>query len=51
MSETQGRMFQAKASPGKNTRRSGKNNRGKVLLYIQVFGMFFDLFTTSLLIS
>ena len=26
MSETQGRMFQVQGSPGKNIRRSGKDN-------------------------
>ena len=37
MSETQGRMFQAQGSPGKNIRRSGKNNRGLAHLYIWGF--------------
>ena len=50
MSETKGRMFQAQGSPGKNMRRSGKNNRGQARLYLRVFGMVFYLFTTLLLI-
>ena len=44
MSETQGRIFEAQGSPGKNKRQSGKNNQGKARPYIWVFGMFFDLF-------